>query len=101
MKNGRSRAVLEALYQRTPLEDSFSINARWRSWMASRTWASKRCCGLPGSSPGHHHAPRCFRLTKCEDRLLVEGLPIAIPGIDDVIAIIRSSDDAEARVSAS
>ena len=37
-----------------------------------------------------------FRLKKCEDRLhLVEGLLIAILDIDDVIAIIRSSDDAE------
>ena len=40
---------------------------------------------------------RCnFRLGKCRDRLhLVEGLLIAVLDIDDVIAIIRSSDDVE------
>lgn len=46
--------------------------------------------------PGRHDASCRFRLKKCEDRLhLVEGLLIAILDIDDVIAIIRSSDDAE------
>ncbi|MDN5963799.1 MAG: DNA topoisomerase IV subunit A [Actinomyces sp.] len=96
VKNGfNPEAVLQQLYRRTPLEESFSINA----------------VALVGGQPhtlGLREMLRVFldhrldvttrrsrhRLHQYGERLhLVEGLLIAILDIDDVIAIIRSSED--------
>lgn len=98
VKNGfNPEAVLQQLYARTPLEDSFSINAVALVDGRPQTLGLKRMLEVFV----HHRLDVTkrrseFRLKKHEDRLhLVEGLLIAILDIDDVIAIIRSSDDAE------
>ncbi len=90
-------AVLAQLYKQTPLEESFSVNAvalvdgqprllplkeMLRVFVDHRLTTTRRRC--------------TFRLEKRKERLhLVEGLLRAILDIDDVIAIIRSSDDTE------
>ena len=98
VKNGfNPEAVLQQLYQRTPLEDSFSINAVALVGGQPRTLGLKEMLQVFLDHRLDVTTRRSrFRLKKCEDRLhLVEGLLIAILDIDDVIAIIRSSDDAE------
>ncbi|MCC2314676.1 DNA gyrase/topoisomerase IV subunit A [Cellulomonas xiejunii] len=90
-------AVLEQLYRHTPLEDSFSINnvalvdgqprtlglvELLRVWVEHRLEVVRRRTS--------------HRLTKRQERLhLVEGLLIAILDIDEVIQVIRASDDAD------
>ena len=101
VKNGfNPDAVLEQLYRTTPLEEAFSINnvalvdgeprtmglrELLQVWVAHRIEVVRRRSG--------------FRLGARRDRLhLVDGLLVAILDIDDVIQIIRSSEDAaEAR----
>ena len=98
VKNGfNPEAVLQQLYQRTPLEDSFSINAVALVDGQPRALGLKEMLQVFLDHRLDVTTRRSrFRLTKCEDRLhLVEGLLIAILDIDDVIAIIRSSDDTE------
>ena len=98
VKNGfNPEAVLQQLYQRTPLEDSFSINAVALVGGQPRTLGLKEMLQVFLDHRMDVTTRRSrFRLKKYEDRLhLVEGLLIAILDIDDVIAIIRSSDDAE------
>jgi DNA gyrase subunit A len=96
IKNGfHPEAVLEQLYKLTPMEDSFGINN------------VALVAGQP-QTLGLKELLRCFvdfridvvrrrteyRLGKRRDRLhLVEGLLIAIVDIDEVIQLIRSSDD--------
>lgn len=99
VKNGfNPEAVLQQLYQRTPLEDSFSINAVALVGGQPRTLGLKEMLQVFLDHRLDVTTRRSrFRLKKCEDRLhLVEGLLIAILDIDDVIAIVRSSNDAEA-----
>ncbi len=99
VKNGfNPEAVLEQLYKLTPLEDSFGINnvalvdgqpqtlglrELLRCYVDFRTDVVRR-------RTEHRLAQRRARLH------LVEGLLIAILDIDEVISVIRSSDDAEA-----
>ncbi len=90
-------AVLEQLFRATPMEDSFSINnvalvdgqprtLGLRELL--RVWVDHRIDVIRRRS---NH-----RLTKRLERLhLVEGLLVAIVDIDEVIQVIRSSDDAE------
>ncbi|MDR6938860.1 DNA topoisomerase (ATP-hydrolyzing) [Arcanobacterium hippocoleae] len=89
-------AVLAALYKHTPLEESFGINnvalvagqprtlgllELLRVYLDHRLSVTKRRCE--------------FRLHKALDRLhLVEGLLIAIADIDEIIQLIRTSEDA-------
>ncbi|WP_409485597.1 DNA topoisomerase (ATP-hydrolyzing) subunit A [Arsenicicoccus dermatophilus] len=97
VKNGfNPEAVLEQLYKLTPMEDSFGINNvalvdgqpqtlglkdLLRVYVEFRTDVVRR--------------RSAHRLGRREERLhLVEGLLIAILDIDEVIAVIRSSDDA-------
>ncbi|MBL3700383.1 DNA gyrase/topoisomerase IV subunit A [Leucobacter luti] len=90
-------AVLEQLYRYTPLEDSFSINS------VALVKGQPQTLGL-------REMLRVFldhrisvitrrtehRLAKRRDRLhLVAGLLIAILDIDEVIQLIRTSDDSE------
>ncbi|MDY5585147.1 MAG: DNA gyrase subunit A, partial [Arcanobacterium sp.] len=90
-------AVLASLYQYTPLEESFGINN------VALVDGQPRLLGLKDLLQVYvdHRLSvtrrRCeFRLRKAQERLhLVEGLLIAILDIDDVIQIIRSSDDAD------
>jgi DNA gyrase subunit A len=101
VKNGiNAEAMLETLYQKTKLEDSFAINA------VALVDGQPRTLGLIELLQVYleHRLDVTLRrlryqLGKATDRLhLVEGLLAAILDIDDVIAIIRSSDDvAEAR----
>ncbi|MFT4232915.1 MAG: DNA topoisomerase IV subunit A [Leucobacter sp.] len=98
LKTGFSpEAVLEQLYRYTPLEDSFSINSvalvngqpqtlGLREML--RVFLDHRLSVVTRRSE--------FRLRKRRERLhLVEGLLIAILDIDEVIQLIRTSDDAE------
>ena len=97
LKTGFSpEAVLEALYRFTPLEDSFSINSvalvngqpqtlGLREML--RVFLDHRISVVTRRSE--------YRLAKRRERLhLVEGLLIAILDIDEVIQLIRTSDDA-------
>ncbi|MGO1406563.1 MAG: DNA gyrase/topoisomerase IV subunit A [Agrococcus casei] len=93
-------AVLEQLFRHTPLEDGFSINAvalvNGRPATMSLTellkvYLDHRLEVVTRRSQ--------FRLDRKRERLhLVEGLLVAITDIDEVIQVIRSSDDsAQAR----
>ncbi|MEX5294851.1 DNA topoisomerase IV subunit A [Kocuria sp. CPCC 205268] len=96
VKNGfNPQAVLQQLYKHTPMEDSFGINnvalvdgrprtmgllELLRVYVEHRLSVVRRRTG--------------FRLGRRRDRLhLVEGLLVAIVDIDEVIQIIRSSDE--------
>ncbi|WP_088290707.1 DNA topoisomerase (ATP-hydrolyzing) subunit A [Kineosporia sp. A_224] len=93
-------AVLEELYRLTPLEDSFGINNVALVEGQPRTLGLKELLQV---YVGHRldvvRRRSEFRRTKRLDRLhLVEGLLVAILDIDEVIALIRGSDDtAQAR----
>ncbi|MBT0769222.1 DNA topoisomerase IV subunit A [Kineosporia sp. J2-2] len=88
-------AVLEHLYRLTPLEESFGINN------VALVDGQPRTLGLHEmlSVYVNHRIDVVrrrtgFRRAKRQDRLhLVEGLLVAIVDIDEVIRIIRSSDD--------
>ena len=101
VKNGfNPQAVLAQLYKHTPLEESFGINN------VALVDGQPRTMGLLELLrvyTDHRIAVvrrrTAFRLAKRQDRLhLVEGLLIAIVDIDEVIQIIRGSEEtAEAR----
>ncbi|MFC5370020.1 DNA gyrase/topoisomerase IV subunit A [Arcanobacterium bovis] len=94
-------AVLASLYQHTPLEESFGINN------VALVDGQPRTLGLIDLLKVYidHRISVTrrrsqFRLTKAQNRLhLVEGLLIAILDIDEVIAVIRSSDDSQAALN--
>ena len=97
VKNGfNPDAVLGELYRLTPMEDSFGINN------VALVDGQPRTLGLLEMLQVYldHRIDVVrrrseFRRRKASDRLhLVEGLLIAIVDIDEVIAVIRSSDDA-------
>ncbi len=97
IKNGfNPDAVLEQLYKLTRLEDSFGINAVALVEGQPRTLGLRELLTVYLEHRLEVTLRRTkFRLGKAADRLhLVEGLLIAILDIDDVIAIIRGSDDA-------
>ena len=101
LKSGfNPQAVLQQLYKLTPLEEQFSINAVALVNGAPQTlglidllkvFLEHRITVIRRRTQ--------FRRTKAQERLhLVEGLLVAIVDIDEVIQVIRSSDDtAEAR----
>ena len=90
-------AVLEQLYRLTPLEESFSINN------VALVGGGPQTLGLRELLQVYldHRLAWCarrseYRLARRRERLhLVEGLLIAILDIDEVIQVIRASDDAE------
>ena len=97
VKNGYNpEAVLTQLYRHTPLEDSFGINN------VALVDGQPRTLGLKELLQVYldHRLDVClrrarFQLDRAQERLhLVEGLLLAMIDIDDVIAIIRSSEDA-------
>ncbi|MDR2929844.1 MAG: DNA topoisomerase IV subunit A [Propionibacteriaceae bacterium] len=97
VKNGiNPELLLEQLFKHTKLEDSFSINAVALVDGQPRTLGLKTLLQVYLDHRIEVTLRRThFQLAKALDRLhLVEGLLIAIVDIDDVIAIIRSSDDA-------
>lgn len=91
------QAVLQQLYRYTPLEDSFHINN------VALVEGGPRTLGLLELLRVYldHRMSvvrrrSAFRLARRQERLhLVEGLLIAILDIDEVIRIIRGSEDAE------
>ena len=93
-------AVLEHLYRLTPMEDSFGVNN------VALVQGQPRTLGLREMLQVYvdHRLSvvrrrTAFRRQKATDRLhLVTGLLVAIVDIDEVIAVIRGSDDsAQAR----
>ncbi|MGC4938906.1 DNA gyrase/topoisomerase IV subunit A [Kribbella sp. DT2] len=99
IKNGFvPEAVLEQLYKLTPLEDSFSINAVCLVDGQPRTLGLKELLEVYLKHRAEVTRRRSeFRKKKAEDRLhIVDGLLVAILDIDEVIQIIRTSDDAAA-----
>jgi DNA gyrase subunit A len=96
VKNGfHPEALLEQLYRQTPMEDTFGINA------VSLVDGQPRTLGLKEMLQvflDHRFVVvrrrSQFRRTKAADRLhLVDGLLVAIIDIDEVIQLIRTSDD--------
>ncbi|MEV8268277.1 DNA topoisomerase IV subunit A [Microbacterium sp. NPDC076911] len=91
------QAVLDHLYRLTPLEDSFSMNnvalvggqpATLGLREMLRVYLDHRISVITRRSQ--------YRLRKRKERLhLVEGLLVAILDIDEVIQVIRASDDTE------
>ena len=97
IKNGfNPEAVLEQLYKLTPMEDSFAINNVALVDGQPRTLGLKDLLRVYVDFRTDVVRRRTeFRLGKRKDRLhLVEGLLIAILDIDEVIQVIRTSDDA-------
>jgi DNA gyrase subunit A len=97
IKNGfHAEAVLEQLYRLTPLEDTVNINA------VALVDGQPRTLGLRDMLKvwlGHRQdvvrRRSLHRRRRAADRLhLVEGLLVAIVDIDEVIQLIRESDDA-------
>jgi DNA gyrase subunit A len=98
VKNGfNPEAVLEQLYKLTPMEDSFGINNVALVDGQPRTLGLRDLLQVYVDFRVDVVRRRSeHRLAKAEQRLhLVEGLLVAILDIDQVIAIIRSSDDTE------
>jgi DNA gyrase subunit A len=91
-------AVLQKLYRLTPMEDSFGINNVCLVDGQPRTLGLKELLQVYVDFRIDVVRRRTeFRLGKREQRLhLVEGLLIAILDIDDVIQLIRGSDDTAA-----
>ena len=97
VKNGfNPEALLEQLYKVTKMEDTFGINAVALVDGQPRTLNLRDL--LTVYLEHRYEVTRrrtAFARSRAADRLhLVEGLLVAILDIDDVIAIIRSSDDA-------
>jgi DNA gyrase subunit A len=90
-------AVLEQLYRLTPLEDSFSINNVALVGGGPRTLGLKELLKVYIDHRLEVVTRRSrYRLDRRLERLhLVLGLLIAILDIDEVIQVIRTSDDSE------
>jgi len=99
IKTGFSpEAVLEQLYRYTPLEDSFNINNVALVDGGPATLGLKQLLQVYlDHRMGVVRRRSEFRLARRRERLhLVDGLLIAILDIDEVIQVIRTSDDSEA-----
>ena len=99
LKNGfNPNAVLQQLYRYSPMEDSFGINNVTLVDGQPQTLGLLQLLSVYVDHRINVVRRRtAFRLGKKKDRLhLVEGLLIAIVDIDEVIQIIRSSDEAAA-----
>jgi DNA gyrase subunit A len=97
VKNGfNPDAVLEQLYRLTPMEESFNVNNVALVDGQPRTLGLKELLKVYVDFRTDVVRRRtAYRLGRREDRLhLVEGLLVAILDIDEVIQLIRSSDDA-------
>jgi DNA gyrase subunit A len=98
VKNGfHPEALLEQLYKSTPMEDSFGINAVALVDGQPRTLGLKEMLEVFLQHRFDVVRRRStYRRGKAADRLhLVDGLLLAILDIDEVIQLIRSSDNAE------
>lgn len=90
-------AVLEQLYRLTPLEDNFSINNVALVDGGPKTLGLRELLQVYLDHRLSVVRRRsAFRLARRTERLhLVEGLLVAILDIDEVIQVIRTSDDSE------
>jgi DNA gyrase subunit A len=90
-------AVLEQLYRLTPLEDSFGINNVALVGGQPQTLGLRELLRVYLDHRIQVVTRRSrYRLARKQERLhLVEGLLIAIVDIDEVIQVIRTSDDGE------
>ncbi|HEY0260436.1 MAG TPA: DNA topoisomerase IV subunit A [Lacisediminihabitans sp.] len=90
-------AVLEQLYRHTPLEDAFNINNVALVDGGPKTLGLRELLQVYIDHRISVVTRRSrFRLARKRERLhLVEGLLIAILDIDEVIQVIRTSDDSE------
>ena len=98
VKNGfHPEAILEQLFKSTPMEESFGINAVALVDGQPRTLGLKEMLTVFLDHRFDVVRRRStFRRGKAADRLhLVEGLLTAILDIDEVIQLIRGSDNAE------
>ncbi|QDZ13877.1 DNA gyrase/topoisomerase IV subunit A [Humibacter ginsenosidimutans] len=98
IKTGFSpQAVLEQLYRYTPLEDGFAINNVALVDGSPRTLGLRELLRVYLDHRIEVVTRRSrFRLARKRERLhLVEGLLIAILDIDEVIQVIRTSDDSD------
>ena len=98
IKTGFSpEAVLEQLYRVTPLEDSFNINAVALVDGGPQTLGLRKLLLVYVEHRIEVVTRRsAFRLARRKERLhLVDGLLVAILDIDEVIQVIRTSDDSE------
>ena len=91
-------AVLEQLYKHTPLEDQFNINNVALVGGQPQTLGLRELLQVYVDHRISVTTRRTtFRLARRQERLhLVDGLLIAILDIDEVIQVIRASDDADA-----
>lgn len=91
------QAVLEQLYRLTPLEDSFNINNVALVEGQPQTLGLKELLSVYLAHRFDVVTRRSrYRLARKEERLhLVQGLLIAILDIDEVIQVIRTSDNSE------
>ena len=99
VKNGFDpEALLEQLYKQTPMEDTFGINTVALVDGQPRTLGLKEMLEVFLEHRFDVVRRRTvFRRGKAADRLhLVDGLLVAILDIDEVIQVIRSSDNAGA-----
>ncbi|MGO1591780.1 MAG: DNA gyrase/topoisomerase IV subunit A [Ancrocorticia sp.] len=99
LKHGfNPEAVLEQLYKFTPLEDSFGINNVALVEGQPRTLGLKELLQVFLDHRVSVVRRRSqFRLDKAtKDLHLIDGLLVAVLNIDEVIAVIRSSDDTAA-----
>ncbi|GAA5156687.1 DNA topoisomerase IV subunit A [Nocardioides marinquilinus] len=98
VKNGFvPEALLEQLYRQTPMEDTFGINNVALVDGQPRTLGLKELLEVFLAHRFDVVRRRStYRRARAAERLhLVEGLLVAILDIDEVIQLIRSSDDAE------
>ncbi|SFN88435.1 DNA gyrase/topoisomerase IV subunit A [Mycetocola miduiensis] len=98
IKTGFSpQAVLEQLYRYTPLEDGFSINNVALVGGGPQTLGLRELLQVYIDHRIDVVTRRSsFRLARRKERLhLVEGMLIAILDIDEVIQVIRASDDTD------
>lgn len=96
VKNGfNPQAVLNTLFKHTPMESTFGINAVALVHGQPQTLGLKEMLQVFLDHRMEIVLRRSiFRLGKRQERLhLVEGLLVAVLDIDDVISIIRSSDE--------
>ncbi|MBF4581721.1 DNA topoisomerase 4 subunit A [Curtobacterium sp. VKM Ac-2865] len=91
-------AVLEQLYKHTPLEEGFGINNVALVNGSPRTLGLRELLDVYVQHRIAVVTRRSeYRMARRRERLhLVEGLLIAILDIDEVIQVIRTSDDSEA-----
>ncbi|MBA2773509.1 MAG: DNA topoisomerase IV subunit A [Nocardioidaceae bacterium] len=92
-----AEAILEQLYRQTPMEESFGVNAVALVDGQPRTLGLQQMLRVYLDHRYEVVGRRsAFRRTKAQERLhLVEGLLTAIVDIDEVIQLIRSSDNVD------